>query len=48
MFRTVDEEAVFAIPGVRLRLLNMNSGKKYSRIGIDMNKRSDLRPISIA
>ena len=35
------------IPDVRLRLLNMDSGKKYSRMEMDMKKRSDLRPISM-
>jgi hypothetical protein len=46
MFRRVEEEALFTIPDVRLKLLNMDSWKKYSRTEIDTTKRSDLRPVS--
>jgi hypothetical protein len=46
MLRTVNEEAVSKIPDVRLKLLNMGSGKKYSSTGMDAQKRSNLRPVS--
>lgn len=47
IFRTVDEVVMFMIPDVRLRLLNMDSGKKYNKMEMDVNKRSDLTLISI-
>jgi hypothetical protein len=38
---------MFDIPDERLRLLNIDAGKKYSRMEIDVKRRSDLTPISI-
>jgi hypothetical protein len=47
MFRKVNEDAMFTIPDVRLRLLNIDAGKKYSRMEMVVKERSDLTPISI-
>lgn len=43
----MDGEFLFMIPVVRLRLLNMDSGKKYNRMEMDVNKRSDLTLVSM-